>query len=366
MKRLRRLAKRTITLALFLWFEFVAVAYGVVSTFTKTEVNKTTAMTLCIRRLSPFCGLVLYFLLISSCDAQQRETIVLLDDTNFQRGFVVWTPKPGKKVRAGELIPLDNHQPPVWQVAQWHSRFDMSQANRQQPAPGVVQFYDGAKLLKLNYNRTATTITLGLNGSTEYQSKPPQRGAAWPHLLLERPLLAHPALSDLESVPFQISYRLLKQKPTRNEGWDKRRHTAQFLLYITIQNRNRSSAGFGDYYWFGVSMYDARHRHTPPHKTADKSSEHKLGTGKFIFNPAGKRYTTKSAHDREWITIQRNLLPLMKEGLEDAWKKGFLDDSQNLSDYHLGGLNIGWEVTGTWDVAMQVKNLSLQAQKKTD
>ena len=111
-------------------------------------------------------------------------------------------------------------------------------------------------------------------------------------------------------------------------------------------------------------MYDARYRHTKAHKTADSSSEHKLGTGKFIFNPAGERYTLKSAHDQQWITIEHNLLPLMKEALDDAWQKGFLKDSQDLGDYYLGGFNLGWEVTGTWDVAMQVKNLELIANRQ--
>jgi hypothetical protein len=288
----------------------------------------------------------------------------LIDDTSFEQGFVVLAPKSGKKVRIGKLIPIDNRDEPVWEIAQWHSRFDLAQASCETVSPGVYRFADGAKSVILDYCQPdESVLTLGLEGTTEYDGKPPERGDPWPHLLIERPLTAHPALVDLATVPFRISYRLIKQEADRLEGWNKRRHTAQFLLYITLQNQNRASAGHGDYLWFGVSMYDARHRHTPPHKTADRGSKKKQGTGKFIFNPAGKRYTPESAHEGQWITIEHDLLPLMKESLAEAWKKGFLSDSHDIRDYHLGGLNFGWEVTGTWNVAMQVKGLRLGATK---
>jgi hypothetical protein len=296
--------------------------------------------------------------------AQEDITVALIDDTDFEQGFIVWAPKSGKKVRCGELIPLENRDDPVWSIAQWHSRFDIAQASLESLAPGVIRFTDGAKSVKLDYRiPNESTVTLGLEGTTEYNNIPPEPGAAWPHLLLERKLLKHPSLPELAAVPFRISYRLIKQEADRFEGWNKQLHTAQFLFYITVQNQNRQSSGYGDYLWFGVPMYDARYRHTPPHKTADRGTENKQATGKFIFNPAGKRYTPESAHDGQWITIDSDLLPLMKEALDEAWKQGFLNDSHDSRDYHLGGLNLGWEVTGTWNVAMQVTGLSLSALK---
>ena len=204
-------------------------------------------------------------------------------------------------------------------------------------------------------------ITLGLDGIAEYERKSPKRGAPWPHLLVEREFISHPRISDLNSVDFRISYRLIRHEAHRPSGWNAQRHTAQFLLYITLRNQNRKSAGFGDYLWFGVPMYDARYRHMPGHKAADLGTQHKGGTGKYIFNPAGSRYTSQSAHDGQWITIEQDLLPLMKEALRDAWDKRFLPDSHELNDYGLGGMNCGWEVTGTWNVAMQIKGLRLEA-----
>jgi hypothetical protein len=297
--------------------------------------------------------------------AQDKSASALIDDTRFEQGFIVQAPAPGRKRRSGKLIPFDNRNEPVWRIAQWHSRFDIAQARRKIISPGVIEFADGAKSVTFDRRHPdERIITLSLSGTTEYDGKSPERGDAWPHLLLERPLLAHPSLTDLVNVPFRISFRLIKQHANQLVGWSKQRHTAQFLLYITIQNQNRQSAGFGDYLWFGVSMYDARYRHTPPHKSADLSTDNKQGTGKFIFNPAGKRYFAESAHDGQWITIRQDLLPLMKEAIEKAWQQGFLKDSHDIRDYHLSGINLGWEVTGTWDVTMQVKDLNLGAVKQ--
>jgi len=288
--------------------------------------------------------------------------VALIDDTSFERGFIVWSPQPGKKVRTGQLQPFPKREPPVWGLAQWSSRFDLSQAKREVVAPRSIRYFDGAKSVSFDLRSPERAVmTLGVDGNTEYDGKAPKRGAAWPHLLLERSLIVHPRLAELDSVGFRISYRLIRQEASKPPGWNAQRHTAQFLLYITLRNQNRKSPGLGDYLWFGVSMYDARYRHTPSHKMADLGTQDKRGTGKFIFNPAGNRYTSRSAHDGQWITIQQDLLPMMKEALRDAWGKGFLADSQQLGDYGLGSMNCGWEVTGPWNVAMQMKDLRLEA-----
>jgi hypothetical protein len=131
-----------------------------------------------------------------------------------------------------------------------------------------------------------------------------------------------------------------------------------------VQNRNHQSTGFGDYYWFGVPLYDARDRLPRAHKAVDKGSDRKPATGKFIFNPGGERYTTNSAHDGDWVAIDKDLLPLIREGLETAWDKGFLQDSHDPADYRLMAMNTGWEVTGPLDVEMQLKGLRLEAVQK--
>jgi len=108
-------------------------------------------------------------------------------------------------------------------------------------------------------------------------------------------------------------------------------------------------------------LYDSRYRMPPGYAAPDRGSARKLGTGKFIFQPAGMRYTDASLHDGDWVTIDADLLPLIHEGLKSAWDAGFLADSRRESDYRLGGMNMGWEVTGPLDAAVQVRGLHLEA-----
>ncbi len=52
----------------------------------------------------------------------------------------------------------------------------------------------------------------------------------------------------------------------------------------------------------------------------------------------------------------------MREALETAWARGFLTESRALADYRVISLNLGWEVTGIFDVAMQIRGLSLKVR----
>jgi hypothetical protein len=293
----------------------------------------------------------------------QRE-IPLLDDTRFERGFLVWSPQPGSHVKDGTLQPNDGTAEPVWGLAQWHSRFSLAKAERESLPDGVVRFSDGAKGVTFFPQAGEADISFALLGNIEYDGQAPRPGDPWPHLLAERKLLAHPAVTELAALRMAIRYRLVRAEVHRPDGFDPRRHTAQFVFYITVQNRNRQSAGFGDYFWFGVPLYDTRYRLPKAHKAVDKGSDRKPATGKFIFNPGGERYTTHSAHDGDWVTIDQDLLPLVLEGLNTAWERGYLPDSREMADYRLMAMNTGWEVTGPLDVEMQIADLRLTGRQR--
>ena len=312
-------------------------------------------------------GLVFLFALIVAWPASPSRAeddgrrVPLLDDARFEQGFTVWSPAPGKHAAKGVIAPRTSDAAPRWGLAQWHSRFTLAEAKPESLPDGAIRCADAAKAVTFFPASAAADISLALNANIEYQSKAPARGDPWPHLLAERELASHPAVTELQAVPLNIRYRLTKAEIFRPQGFDQRRHTAQFVFYITVQNRNRQSAGFGDYYWFGVPLYDARYRLPRAHRAVDKGSDRKPATGKFIFNPGGEQYTTQSAHDGEWVTITKDLLPLMKEGLQNAWQRGYLPDSHDAADYRLMAMNFGWEVTGPINVEMQVADLQLDA-----
>jgi len=303
---------------------------------------------------------------IAKGEENAARVVPLLDDTRFERGFNVWSPQPGRHVKEGGIRPSDSTAEPLWGLAQWHSRFTLAEAEREHLPGGPVRFSDRAKTVTFFPQGGAADISFALTGGIEYDGRAPQPGDPWPHLLAERKLVVHPAVTELEALPVAVRYRLVRADVHRPDGFDPRRHTAQFVFYVTVQNRNRQSAGFGDYFWFGVPMYDARYRLPRAHKAVDKGSDRKPATGKFIFNPGGERYTTRSAHDGDWVAIEKDLLPLIREGLETAWRMGYLQDSREMADYRLMAMNTGWEVTGPLDVEMQVAGLRLEAVLRAD
>jgi hypothetical protein len=64
-----------------------------------------------------------------------------------------------------------------------------------------------------------------------------------------------------------------------------------------------------------------------------------------------------------WVAVEKDLLPYIKSGLACAVERGYLS-SPNLRDYAVANMNIGWEVPGTFDVSMQIRDLGINAVLK--
>ncbi len=280
-------------------------------------------------------------------------TVELIQDGAFARGFKVYDPKPGKHVVRGLMQVEPAAGEPIWGLAQWSSRYSLAGVPAERLASGGVRFADDAKAVTFTPARDGLILTL--KGQREYGERFRQAGEPWAHLLAEQRFADHPRIIDLERLRFVIECRLISVKDYAPPDTKLPGQAAQFLAYVTVQNLNRDSPGYGDYLWFGVQMYDSRYREPKAHAAAD------TGTGKFIYNPPGSVYTKASAHDGDWIRIDRDLLPLIHEGLKTAWERDHLKQSRDLEDFRLGGFNIGWELPGTLDVEMEFRKLSLEA-----
>lgn len=260
---------------------------------------------------------------------------------------------------------------PVWQVRQHHSRSCAADTNRHVRSGDAFVFQDD--FAGLAFHRDAD-VGMALNGPREYDGRFRAQGDPWPHLFLEQRVSnpkghlgdTSPSLADLRRLDFAVAVRLLHDRANKGDGYNARIHAAQFLFFLTIQNLNRASAGFGDYYWFGVTLYDDREPVTQLHAKLDAGSPLKKGTDKFIYNPGLKPFTDKVVGAGEWVDVRGDLLPHVRAGLREAWGRGHLSASTNEADYRIGGVMMGWEVTGLNDVAMAVRGLSLRAEAGSD
>jgi hypothetical protein len=58
----------------------------------------------------------------------------------------------------------------------------------------------------------------------------------------------------------------------------------------------------------------------------------------------------------QWLPLDVDLLPFIKNGLEEAAKRGYLKDV-DLHHYAVANMNFGWEIPGTFDAAAQIRDL---------
>ncbi len=279
----------------------------------------------------------------------------LIGDPHFQRGLHVCRPTPGRHDRYGVLAGFESGSP-AWDLVQWSSRESL--AVQPSTDDGSRRTWANAcKAVSLGRGPRAgsdTELVLAVNGWEEYGERARRDGEPWVHLLVEQAFSDPPTMSALESVRFRIAVRLIRSRLRRTPEYSTDRHAAQFQVFLTLQNQNRASGGFGRFLWFGIPLYDDRHRFPRAHKTQDTA-----GSGMFIFTPAGETFSRASAQDGDWVSVNSELLPLMREALETAWRQGYLTESRRLEDYRITGMNLGWEVPGILDVSMSVRDLSL-------
>lgn len=286
--------------------------------------------------------------------APDRE---LIWDSTFRRGFTVLQPAPGKRVPYGVLRGPDTASAPVWDLDQWSSHHPLAVAAPERLADGSLCYSNVAKSITLGSGGSDRgDLRLAVRASAEYGTRARRAGEPWVHLLVEQTIENPPSLAELSAARLRVEARLNSSQRRAMPDYSPGLHAAQFQIFFSVQNLNRQSSGYGHYLWFGVPIYDDRHRVVPSFKAQDTG-----GTSMFIYTPSSDVFCAQSAHDGQWITLDADLLPLMRAGLEYAWRHNFLKESRTLADYRIAGMNLGWEVPGIFDVDLQFRRLSLKA-----
>lgn len=76
------------------------------------------------------------------------------------------------------------------------------------------------------------------------------------------------------------------------------------------------------------------------------------------FRPAASGATSRSTTG-EWHSARLDLLPLIRRGVAAMQAKGQFVHTMP-EDLELTGMNFGWEVPGTFDAGLQIRNLSIR------
>jgi hypothetical protein len=288
----------------------------------------------------------------------------LFADFGFCRGFLLSHPDSSKGRAVEKVLDFaDGNNVPVWRLCQWATKYSLATAPCVRGTEGTLSYENEGKRVVVGRSESPSRgLTLEIRGSAEYGSRPRRQGESWPHLLVEQDALRLHALDALDEVRLRIRVRLLYSRSAMPAAeYDPGLHAAQFQMFFIVKNIRPESADRGNYFWFGVPFYDSRYDIPPAYQAADAGK--KDATGKFIYTVAGQVLGETSLKTGHWLALDVDLLPHILKGLQAAMQRGYLKSSDP-HDYAVANMNLGWEIPGTFDAAIQVQDLEISAALK--
>jgi len=337
---------------------------------------------LLLNKKSSFLSLILYVVLLISCNSNHdgkslstNNTVKgtayesVFKDLKFENGFSLRSPELGNK---SYIDTLDYNGTakgkPFWRVAQWACLNNNLKDADYKFKNNWHTYKVGDKGNRFAVNTGKGALIMELNASTEYglngiTHNPRVKREPWPHLLVAAGIYndsKHVNISETKEIRMTMNYTLKKfedKMPKDNPG--SRMHTAQFVWFITVINKNSSSPDFGKYFWFGFNLYDKRYDFAPKHAAQDNGKDD--STMAYIYQPGTEPIFASQGKVElnKKMNFDVDVLPLIREGFKDAQQKNYLKNSK-WEDLYIGATNFGWEVTGTYDVTMEVDNVNIQ------
>jgi len=242
---------------------------------------------------------------------------------------------------------------PVWQLAQWHSKYDLANALPLKREDNEIEYKNAGKRI-VRY--PDGSLLLNITTSAEY-SQPRKDGEDWPHLLIEQSFDKKPNIGKAKELIFSMELRLVEcRNKMKEEDFDETLHTAQSPFYFILRNTNEKSEDFNKSIWLGIPSFD--YRYTRMNDSEVISWD--ISTNMYICNIPPKRiWGDISFQDMQWHRTQTDILPLIKQAV-NSMKSKELFLVTTLSDLELTGMNFGWEIPGTFDASILVKGISLK------
>jgi len=246
----------------------------------------------------------------------------------------------------------------VWRIAQWGSKYSLIDA-KLQTAKNEKFYENQGKKVSIKKEKNETILYFFIDGHEEFSNGERQQGEDWPHLLLEQKIEPAAKISEMKKFKLSFDIKISKPEKKKKTKYLDNLHAAQYVMFFTLQNLNKESKGYGDFLWFGIPIYDSRHKFVPEYKAVDGGKED--ASNKYIHIFAGSLFWKKQLDDDRWHTFNSDLKKQIIEAFKDAQKQKFLKEC-TLDDMYLTSMNTGWEVTGTFKVSSSLKNLKAQIE----
>ena len=296
----------------------------------------------------------------------------LFADPFFENGVTVLDPDGST---AGTIGGLNSDGAASWVFPQWGSKYNIyDYAERQYFNGGnAFTYVSSGKLIDgtvvpgkiLTIDSTDGSIYMELNAEAEYD-RPRRDGEDWPHTLLSQDFnnnLVH--IDDLEDLVMNMNYEITMFEDCMGADASSNKHCAQLVWYITLQNRTPGHKDYGKYVWFGITLWDNRISGASFGGYAAEDAGKEDATHAFIYQPASSvvHPNGKCPVVGEHRTVDFHLLDAARTAFETAKARGYLGDT-TWEDLYIGGMNFGFEVTGTYNVAVQIDSVGVYYKTK--
>ena len=295
----------------------------------------------------------------------ETTMISFLRDKTFSNGFRITNFDGKDPVYLGYLHWDGGHEATAdWTLAQWDSGDAMT--------PDVVPEKDGSKYtLRSEKNSRIVTVDtatgayyLEENASLIYDA-PRKSGEAWPHLLIEQGIASDVTMDELDNLYMDIDFTMTKYEDHMGADADKGLHAAQWQWYMIVQNMNTSSPDYGDMFWFGMQFFDNRYSIPPTSLTVDGGKYDASGKAIYIVNNR-KALNYRPVEVGEAVSVHYDVLPDIKDALTKVQAMTEIESMKNtkLSDLKITSMNIGFELPGTYDIAVAVEKMDILGVEK--
>ncbi len=215
-------------------------------------------------------------------------------------------------------------------------------------------------------NTQTGALRIALNADKEYDA-PRSNGEEWPHALIEQRIdrNAHPSIGELDSLTLSLRYTVEKAENRMGEQYDPSLHAAQFQWFISLVNANEQSPDYMDRMWFGLAVYDNRYEWTQKSLTVDGGKDD--ATGRAIYIVRSSMYLREATEVGVANGFEYDILPQLKNAFKEVREFDGVSvfGESTLADLKVDSMNIGWELPGTFDVAVNIDTLSVDYTKIT-
>ena len=289
----------------------------------------------------------------SGSDGTTDEIIVnCLIDADFELGFNLRGLDSVTDSGVVKSVKFTDEEP-VWTVAQWWSGHNLKDGE-EVLSDTDYSLKNAAKSVEIK--RKNHSVTLGINGSEEFDTFNAVSPSKWPHLLLEQKIADVP-LADALKLEVKLDFTLTKNEDKRDA--DGKGFQSQFAWYIYIVDKNPESEGFGNFLWFGLNIFDSTKTYAPATAQQDTAG----GLGNFIYTLGAKDFMEKRVKTNVNNGFSFDILPSVKSALEIAQSKGFMAGT-TVEDCAVTGTNIGWEVFDRWDESIIIFDIAIDKTVK--